>query len=194
MKRYVYFIGITLCSIGLAYLFIWLGIKYESPVHKEDTTLDYYEQMVKAGYHYIETNRIIGGNNYIASSWYKAEDPNIEAYLDLIEKEDENMPVLYYSASDPNDCIYIVQQTLMRADGGRIEWPEADANDYERFRDKKITLHSGSNDYLIGNWVPIDADGDMIYDIYAIPKGEDSPASDDWSKSSAMGVYRGKET
>lgn len=131
MERYLNYIGTALILIIIVYLIHLTLRPYISPVHFENQVNPYTDSnswYIKHNFKYIETNRRIRDNDYIAGAWYRTEDPNIEVYLFLVEKEDCNMPVLYFDASEPNVVIWTAQHLLLNASGGPIRWPEADGN------------------------------------------------------------------
>ena len=148
-------------------------------MHKEAPESDYCQMMRFSGYRYVEASRRIKDQNYFGSAWCKPKDPNVEVYLDLIEQEGWDAPVLYFSASEPNATIYVVQTCIMNADGGPIRWLESDPNDYAKFLKKKITFRYGTHEFIIN---PKDPNK---------PIETDAMASDDWLKSSNVKCWGG---
>jgi len=155
MKRLFFYAIILIwsfiCGLVLCFLFDPNTTIDPAPKWSDPPTAEEY---IAHGYRWADCNRRIRDQEYIGGTWYHA-DPNVTVYLDLIEQEGGNAPVLYYTASDPNTTIYLYQQLLMNTSGGPIRWPEADANDYAAFLDKKITLHSGGEDYDISGGAPM---------------------------------------
>jgi len=94
----------------------------EPPTWSDPPTAEEYRAQ---DYRWADCNRRIHDREYHAGAWYKTEDPNVTVYLDLIEQEEWNAPVLHYSASDPNATIYIIyQQLLADTSEGPIRWPK----------------------------------------------------------------------
>jgi len=119
MKRLFYFVALTICSVIVAYLLIWLALpllQWPKNPAIEKHAPGTYEWYIEHEYRYAECNRRIRDQEYIAGTWYHA-DPNVIVYLDLIEQEGWSEPVLHYTASDPNATIYLYQQLLMNTSG-----------------------------------------------------------------------------